>query len=355
MSEVWSPERAREWYSERGPIRGTNFHPSTAGNWIEMWQSETWDEVTIARELKLAASMGLNSIRTFIPFVVWEHEAEGLKKRIDRLLELATVEGLTIMPSLFDDCNYNSNPPHLGIQETAPGVFVSGWKASPGDAIVSDPSRWPALRNYVTDIVGTFREDPRVLLWDLYNEPKPSRSSFELVRAAFGWAREANPVQPLSSGPFVELDHLTALVGETDGFFAGWEDAREILPLLNETMLDLSDVVTFHCYRDAVALRDLIARLAERGRPMLCTEWMAREIGTLPHTHLPVFAACDPPIGWYVWGLVTGRMQTHINPFGNPNGPYTGLWRHDFFWPDGTPYDERELALIRDAAAPPAG
>ena len=51
----------------------------------------------------------------------------------------------------------------------------SRWTPSPGYATADDPARWPQLEAYVTDLVGSFGSDRRVLVWDLYNEPGGDR------------------------------------------------------------------------------------------------------------------------------------------------------------------------------------
>ena len=47
----WSIERAKEWYEQRPWTCGFNYVPSTAVNSTEMWQAESFDLKTIAREL----------------------------------------------------------------------------------------------------------------------------------------------------------------------------------------------------------------------------------------------------------------------------------------------------------------
>lgn len=42
-------------------------------------------------------------------------------------------------------------------------------------------------------------KDPRVLWWGLFNEPHKSGFSLQLRRAAYGWAKAINPIQPISS------------------------------------------------------------------------------------------------------------------------------------------------------------
>src|SRR5690606_37421410 len=149
-----------------------NFLPSTAVNSTEMWQAATFDLETIERELRLAQSVGYNSARVFLQYLVWKDDPEGLKNRIDAYLRVADKHGITTMFILFDDCAFAGKEPYLGPQDApVPGVHNSGWTPSPGPKMVVDQSTWSDLEAYVTDIVGTFKDDKRVVVWDLYNEP----------------------------------------------------------------------------------------------------------------------------------------------------------------------------------------
>ena len=47
---------------------------------------------------------------------------------------------------------------------------------SPGAAALKDPSQYPRLEAYVKGIVGAFANDPRVLGWDVWNEPDNTNS-----------------------------------------------------------------------------------------------------------------------------------------------------------------------------------
>ena len=47
----------------------------------------------------------------------------------------------------------------------------SGWVQCPGAEILKDTSRHDELKTYVTGIMERFRNDERILVWDLYNEP----------------------------------------------------------------------------------------------------------------------------------------------------------------------------------------
>ena len=42
---------------------------------------------------------------------------------------------------------------------------------APGAEVLADPKQYPRLENYVKGVVGAFANDPRILAWDLWNEP----------------------------------------------------------------------------------------------------------------------------------------------------------------------------------------
>ena len=321
----WSEERARHWYAEQPWLVGCNFTPSTAVNQLEMWQAETFDPQTIERELRWAAAIGMNSVRVFLHDLVWQADPAGFKARIDHFLAIASDSGIRTMFVLFDDCWF---PPRAGTQpEPVPGVHNSRWAQSPGHTVVADRTQWERLERYVTDIVRSFREDERVCIWDLYNEPGnaflplatlPSvkrtplalaqafrhfvlpSPTLRLLRATFDWAREATPIQPLTVGL--------------------WAPNRR----LNRLQLAESDVVTFHQYADAAKLTKRIEQLqSTHRRPVLCTEWLARKLRSRVETHLPIFK--ERKVGCYCWGLVSGKTQTihhWEDPPGSPEPEY---------------------------------
>lgn len=329
-TDRWDADRAWAWYRDKPWICGCNYVPSNAVNTTEFWQAETFDPVLIARELGWAASIGLNSCRVFLQYLVWAAAPVEFLARMDTFLGLAQRNGLSTMFCLFDDCAFSGKQPYLGQQDSpTPGVHNSCWTPSPGHARVTDRAAWPDLEHYVHSVVGRFAADERVLAWDLYNEPGNSHmntKSLPLARAAFDWARAAGPTQPLTTGLWLA------------------EYAE-----LNHAMLELSDIVTFHCYGDLAALEGQITTLRAYGRPVMCTEWMARHLGSLIATHLPVLHR--EGVGCYQWGLVRGKTQTHF-PWGSPQGaPEPEMWFHNIFHEDGRPYREEEIALIREYTA----
>jgi hypothetical protein len=290
-----------------------------------MWQAPTYDQATIDRELGFMAGSGMNAARVYLHLFPWEADSAGFIKRIDRFLASAERHGIRVMFVLLDDCWGTSPRPG---KQPAPvaGVHNSGWVQCPGKAIAQDRTQWPRVRRYVTGVIRTFAGDGRVLCWDLYNEPgntKEPETSFPLLKETFRWAREASPSQPLTAGVYE---------GMSDEFVMFLESA--------------CDITTFHNYSDTTALVRDLRRFKSLGRPVICTEWMARTNGSTIPTHLPVF--WREKVGCIIWGCVEGKTQTIFPWDSKPGTPTPEIWFHDLFHRDGRPFDPAETALIRE-------
>jgi predicted GIY-YIG superfamily endonuclease len=320
----WTKEKAKGWYKKQPWLVGCNFIPSTAINQLEMWQKETFDPKTLRRELGWAKGLGFNTVRVYLHDLLWEEGSGDFKNRINKFLEIASGNSIRTTFVIFDAC-WNPDPKPGKQPAPRPGVHNSGWVQSPDNKTVSAPGSWKKLEKYVRGLISAFANDERILMWDLYNEPGNSKleeKSFPLLESAFSWARESNPSQPLTSGVWSGNKTLT-------GF-----------------QLENSDIITFHNYESAGVLTKHISDLREHGRPILCTEYMARTRNSLFKTCLPVFKR--EKVGCYSWGLVAGKTQT-IYPWGSPQGAAEPeVWFHDIFKKDGTPYNEEETEFIRN-------
>jgi hypothetical protein len=214
---------------------------------------------------------------------------------------------------------------------------------SPGVEVLKNPSRYQELEGYVRGVIGYFKEDRRVQVWDLFNEPdNPNANSYgrheppdkpelalALLRKVVAWARETGPSQPL-----------------TIGVWRGDFSPKGASPF-NRFLLEESDVISFHCYDPPDRLTRILATLQEYGRPLLCTEYMARGNGSHFDPSLSMFKA--EKIGAYNWGFVSGKSQT-IYPWDSWTRPYHAepeLWFHDIFRSDGSPYRPAEVGYIR--------
>ncbi len=338
-STRWSTEEVWNWYDEQDWPVGCNYVPSTAVNPTEMWQADTFDPETIDRELDWANSIGMNSVRVFLQYLVWEDDPDGLVDRMEEFLSIADRHGISTMFVFFDDVAFSGDEPYLGPQDDPiPDTHNSQWTPSPGHKRVRDRSYWPELEEYVRSIIDTFATDDRIICWDLYNEPGNSDmypDSIPLVRESFAWAREAAPSQPVTAG-------------------CNWNPE---MTELNEVANELSDVLSFHDYNELEVTRDRVDELAELDRPLLCTEWLARSRDNFVETHLSYYR--EQGIGCYTWGLVNGKLQTHL-PWrtaqvsiaeAEEETETPDVWFHDLFHTDGTPYIEGEIETFREVTA----
>ena len=307
----WSIEKVNNWYKNQKWITGANFNPSTAINQLEMWQADTFDPETIDRELGYAEGIGFNTMRVYLHSLAYKADPEGFKNRMETYLQIADKHGIKTMFVIFDDVW--GKTPKIGKQpDPKPGIHNSGWVQDPGDPNSKDVSKFPELEVYVKDIINTFKNDERVLMWDLYNEPGNSgkfSTSVPLLENVFSWAREVNPSQPLTVGI--------------------WKWVKKFQEV-NEIQALNSDVITYHHYGEPEDHLKIINLLKTHGRPMICTEYMARTRNSRFSNILPLLK--DENVGAINWGLVAGKSNT-IYQWNTPiaNGEEPIEWFHDIF------------------------
>ncbi len=349
----WTPAQADAWYAKQQWLVGANYTTSNAINQLEMFQAETFDPEAIDRELRWAhEQFGMNTMRVYLHDLLWQQDPQGFLKRVDTFLSIAEKNGIRPMLVLFDSC-WDPDP-KLGPQHRPiPGVHNSGWVQSPSRHMLVDPANDKHFRDYVEGVVGAFANDKRVLAWDLWNEPdNPGGGNYmdkqlkgeqeriaELLPQIFDWARAKKPTQPLTSGVWIGDD---------------WSPGAASLTAIQRTQLERSDVITFHNYEQPEAFVSRVAQLKKYGRPLICTEWLARGAGSNVDTILPI--ARRENIGMINWGFVDGAIQTSF-PWDSWQRPYTmeppTVWFHDLVKADGTPYRPREAELFRRLAKTP--
>src|SRR6266581_3254301 len=349
QSARWPEKAANEWYAKQPWLVGSNYIPATAINELEMWQADTFDPQRIDLELGWAESLGMNTMRVFLHDLLWKQDPEGFKRRIDTFLRICDKHNIKPMLVLFDSC-WDPNPA-LGKQHAPrPGVHNSGWLQSPGARALADPAEYPRLEAYVKGVVAPFARDPRILAWDLWNEPDNVNDSsyasaepknkvalvLALLPKTFAWARAAGPTQPLTSG-----------VWKGD-----WSAPQKLGPM-EKLQLELSDVISFHNYDKPEEFEKRVFWLQQFHRPIICTEYMARGRGSTFQAILPI--AKKYKVAAINWGLVAGKTQTWL-PWDSWEKPYVdrepAVWHHDIFHPDGTPYRQDEADLIRSLLPP---
>lgn len=341
--EIWTKEQANAWYAKQPWLVGANYNPSKAINQLEMWQEDTFDPKRIDEELGWAEQIGMNTMRVYLHDLLHKDDAEGLYKRMNTFLEIADKHHIKIVFVLFDSC-WDPFPKSGKQRDPKPHVHNSGWVQSPGQKVLQDATQYPRLEKYVKETVAEFKDDNRVLAWDVWNEPDnmtgPSYEAVEiknkadlilpLLEKAFQWARSTNPSQPLTSGVWV----------------GDWSDETKMLPM-HKLQLAQSDIISFHNYNKPQDFEKVIKQLQRYGKPLLCTEYMARPNGSTFEGFLPIARKYN--VGMINWGFVDGKSQTKYSwdSWTKKYDAEPELWFHEVFHTDGTPYKKAETDLIK--------
>ncbi|BDX35060.1 hypothetical protein TUM20985_56070 [Mycobacterium antarcticum] len=337
----WPADRAANWYRAQRWLVGANYIPSNAVNQLEMFQPGTYDPRRIDAELSMARRLGFNSVRVFLHDLLWTQDRRGFLRRLMQFVTIAARHAIKPLFVLFDSC-WDPHPKPGPQRPPVPGVHNSRWVQSPGAAGLGDPGYAAVLQEYVTGLLTQFRNDERILGWDLWNEPDNPASVYRRVERAdkvelvadllprvFQWARAVDPVQPLTSGVWQ----------------GAWADPRRRSEIAG-IQLDNSDVITFHSYADPAGFEARIAELTPLQRPIVCTEYLARTLGSSVEGILPT--ARRHGVGAFNWGLVAGKTQTYLpwDSWDRPN-PAPPTWFSDLLNIDGRPYRDDEIRAIR--------
>jgi hypothetical protein len=326
-------------------VFGCNFIPSTAINQLEMWQAETFDTATISKELQWAASIGMNTVRVFLHDLAYQEDPQGFLKRMNIFLSIADRHHIKALFVFFDSC-WDPYPATGKQPEPTPFRHNSHWVQSPGANALKDSAEYPRLETYVKAVVKRFADDRRIFGWDIWNEPDNANEGtyfqvelfnknlyvLKLMKKAFGWARSQHPRQALTSAVWK--------------FYENWTPAYQ-LDSIEKAQVENSDILSFHYYSKATDLEKRIVWLKQFGKPMICTEYLARGYGSTFETCLPVFVKYE--VGAMNWGLVSGKSQT-IYPWQSWSKTFTtepSVWHHDIFKKDGTPYSAMEVEYIK--------
>ncbi len=346
---MWSKEKANSWYLSKPWLRGCNYMSADCANRIDQWQEYGFEErfQTTDRELALAKATGFNTIRIIPEFIVWYKEHDSFMERFERYIALADKHGISCMIVFGNDCMPEKEEAlkrlQLGEQKFDIGyhggrkVSQHGVLSGPGYHLLDEPEYAGLHYEWVREIVSKYKDDNRVIMWDVFNEPGNSRRgnmSLPHMLKFIEIIREIDPIQPLTVGVWssVYTDKLTEI---------------------EKTGLENSDIISFHSYAPYEDVVKLIYQLKKLGRPIVCTEWLSRCNGNNIEEILPLFFL--ERIGAYNWGFVAGKYQT-FEPWmsiwteyeKNPDMKFDFTkWFHDLYRPSHFPYDPKEIELIK--------
>lgn len=348
----WSKEKAWEWYNSRPWIRGCNYMSADCANRVDQWQEYGFSErfETTKKELILMRETGYNSIRIIPEFTVWEKEHDGFLERFENYIALAAENGISCMVVLGNDCC----PPkeealkrmELGEQHVDWGyhggrrVSQHGHFEGAGYSVLDELEYAKKYYEFVSEIVEKYKNDERIIIWDVFNEPGNSgrmSESLPHLKRFFEIIRAIDPIQPLTVGIWSQSVNLDALT-EIEKFG-----------------LENSDIISYHNYNSYENNIRELKLLKKLGRPVINTEWLNRCGGNSVEEMFPLFYLEN--IGCYNWGFVAGKYQTYEpwngiwDGYKNNPGQYDNFdftkWFHDIYRPSHNPYNPRETDLIK--------
>ena len=351
MNRRWTEQEAWEWQKKVGWLHGCNYIGSDCCNRVEMWQSHKNDEhmKTAERELEFCRDFGFNTVRLIVEFDVWLQEKESFMRVLENYIALCDKYSLKVMLVLANEAQLCRGekyaPKPLGDQVYAIGYHQGRFPLTPEQKALTpyhELERSETREKYlemVREIVGKYREDERIICWNVYNEPGITigvERSLPLIKLMFDTVRGLDPVQPLASDIWY------------------WRDLDNLRPN-DKLSAELSDVISWHCYKPLENFIPDYECLKKLNRPILLTEWLNRinrqEVRELyPLLYLE-------RINCWCWGFVVGKTQTnepwdslweqHDATGGKTRYDFT-RWQHDLFRTNLRPYDPNEVALMTE-------
>ncbi len=245
-------------------VRGFNYQQSSGSTSLENWLY--FDPNLFEVELRRGKEYfpGFNTVRLWLSWDAYERGPAKFLETFEAALEITDRLGLKVVACLFnrwhDPAAYDNG-----------GVYLDHFLTT---------KAWcyyvPRYERYVTDVVGAHSGDPRILVWDVCNEPLPydayDAETMPLVESELRWLRAMHAA-------IKAVDSVT-VVGISSHNKLGIEGLSWLEPM--------SDVLLIHpyfIYDDAVELYDAdrraryekwVVRYVEYGhkvgKPLLATE-----------------------------------------------------------------------------------
>jgi hypothetical protein len=307
-------------YTGYGWLRGFSVVPSWGARIEEAWWS--YDGARMREEVALARQVHANCLRLWIEFSAWMAQPDTVTTNFLDAVAAIDEAGMKVMPCLFNrwhDVSWDYG-----------GTYTEHLYRN-----------WQPMREYVGALVRPLAADPRVLMWDLCNEPQAHDLGNEVNQREFEWlktiataVREQGARQPITIG--------TMSGGNID------------------TFAPLCDVLCGHPYaRDQAELTSLISAYRDQqqrhAKPFLvnecipgCLDDQRRAECARYYTQLLSAAG----FGWMGWALREGRAISTRRDRYDANG-LDNQGFHPFFTKDGQLRAGLEFLTEKPALAPP--
>lgn len=297
----WTEKQAWEWDKKVGIIKGFN-QPEIVNS------SMTLDD--ICRKM---SELGFNSVRSWCGGNTAEEQVE----RIRILLETADKYGMTVSPVLSIHRKYLH-------------------RDAPEEQNLADAEKC------VRTIVAPFKDDKRIIMWDIWNEPvMDTRDSVNLMKEMdwiekeVHWCREEQLSQPITASIFWD----TSISSDTTSVY--FKRRREV-----EQMMDIHNFHDYMCSEHfGEDARVMISKMKKMGnRPLVCTECLTRVNGSGLGRTLAEFA--KEHVHFYIWGSYANNANWEVKWGRTTYDVYEPMF-HNIMYSDGDLIDFREVEDVR--------
>ncbi|MGI5847795.1 MAG: hypothetical protein ACOX5T_07205 [Candidatus Cryptobacteroides sp.] len=299
----WTEKQAWEWDRKVGIIKGFN-QPEPAYPGMDL-------EQIISR----MSELGFNSVRA------WNggNTAEEQVEKIREMADIAEKYGMTVSPVLYLHRNYLH-------------------RDAPEEQNLADAEKC------VRTVVRPFKDDPRIIMWDIWNEPvMDTRDSVNLMKEmdwiekAVHWCREEMLSQPITASIFWDTDMNSSDVSSK--YFLRRVEV--------ENMMDLHNFHDYMCSENfGEDVRVMIDKMKSMSnRPLVCTECLTRVNGSGVGRTLAEFATKH--VHFYIWGSYANDANWEVKWGNSTYDPYEPMF-HNIMYSDGDLIDAREIEYIKN-------
>jgi hypothetical protein len=313
-------------FADYGWLRGFSVVPSWSARIETAWTK--YDGKRMREEIAPAKLFHANCIRLWIEYTAWIEDPELVTANFLDAVAAIDEAGMKVMPCLFN--RWHDTQADYG------GTYFENilhqLRTAQGDREIGNRVHH---QRYVRALVEPLRDDPRILMWDLCNEP--------------GHTSALAAVRKLSIGP--ELERLEVewmtVIGDTVRA-AGASQPITIGTMARveqvETFADICDVLCAHPYtRDRDELVGMIegykAVAKKHGKPLHVNETIPGGKEDIARGQLAAMydeLLSEAGFGWMGWALREGTAVSTRRDLSDANG-IDEFGFHPFVYRDGTP------------------
>ena len=181
--------------------KGAVYIPARAYNTWQQWKN--YDQKETERDFGYAQGIGLNSLRIWLNYEYWLENPKRHLESLEHMLAAADKKGIKVLLALFDSCGIENTKANREDCNPKTALAVS----SPSAAISRDMKRWNEPARFVNVIIERYRNDKRILAFEIINEPGFANDRIAMSRYLFKVAKEKQGSIPITIGSLQGMEN----------------------------------------------------------------------------------------------------------------------------------------------------